>query len=139
MPLSRFLPVMQLGAIVESFLIASQEPLSSDEIARLVRARFAEAEDVLVRENEAGAPPAQLPEWLAGLEKTTPEEVSDEVKKINAFYAETERSFTILERPNGWKIFTRSEFGEFVKHLFPGRKPEQIGRASCRERVLMPV
>ena len=37
---------MQLSAILESLLIASQEPLSSEEMARLVRARVAEAEDV---------------------------------------------------------------------------------------------
>jgi segregation and condensation protein B len=32
----------------------------------------------------------------------------------------------ILERPKGWKLYTRPEFGEFVRQLFPGRKPERL-------------
>ena len=58
---------MQLSTILESLLIASQEPLSSEEMARLVRARVAEAEDVLIRETDEGASPAPLADWLTAL------------------------------------------------------------------------
>jgi segregation and condensation protein B len=117
---------MQLSAILESLLIASQEPLSSEEMARLVRARVAEAEDILVRETEEGAPPTPLPEWLLLLAQTTPDQVTDTVITLNQHYAETARAFTILERPKGWKIYTRPDYGDFVRHLFPGRKPERL-------------
>ncbi len=117
---------MQLSAILESLLIASQEPLSSEEMARLVRARFAEAEDVLQRETDEGGSPAPLPEWLTALSKTTPEQAAETVSELNSHYAETSRAFTILERPKGWKIYTRTDYGEFVRHLFPGRKPERL-------------
>jgi segregation and condensation protein B len=43
---------MELNAIIEALLIASQDPLPSDEIARLIRSRVAEAEDVRSRETE---------------------------------------------------------------------------------------
>ncbi len=117
---------MQLSAILESLLIASQEPLSSEEMARLVRARCAEAEDVLIRETDEGQSPTPLPDWLVALAKTTPEEAAVAVAELNAHYAQTGRSFTILERPKGWKVYTKTDFGDFVRHLFPGRKPERL-------------
>ena len=117
---------MQLTAILESLLIASQEPLSSEEMARLIRARVAEAEDVLLRETEEGSTPALLADWLTALAQTTPEQVAEAVASLNKFYQDSERAFMILERPKGWKIYTRSDFGDFVRHLFPGRKPERL-------------
>jgi segregation and condensation protein B len=117
---------MQLSAILESLLIASQEPLSSEEMARLVRARVAEAEDVLIRETDEGSTPAPLPEWLTALAATTPEQAAEAVAGLISHYEQSGRAFTILERPKGWKVYTRSDFGEFVRHLFPGRKPERL-------------
>ena len=117
---------MQLSAILESLLIASQEPLSSEEMAKLVRARVAEAEDILVRETDEGSTPPALPDWLTSLAKTTPEEVAEAISGLKQHYETTERAFTILERPKGWKVYTKTEFGEFVRHLFPGRKPERL-------------
>jgi len=117
---------MQLSAILESLLIASQEPLSSEEMARLVRARVAEAEDILIRETDEGSTPVPLPDWLIALAKTTTEETTEAIRVLKRHYEQTERAFTILERPKGWKIYTRTDFGEFVRHLFPGRKPERL-------------
>ena len=117
---------MQLNAIVEALLIASQNPLPSDEIARLVRARVAEAEDIRVRESEEGKEPQPLPDWLLALAATSAENVTDALAELNASYHQSHRAFTIIERPKGWKVFTRMEFGEFVRQLFPGRKPERM-------------
>ena len=117
---------MQLSAILESLLVASQEPLSSEEMARLVRARVAEAEDVHQRETDEGSSPAPLPDWITALAKTSPEEASAAVAGLNSHYEESGRAFTILERPKGWKLYTRTDYGEFVRHLFPGRKPERL-------------
>jgi segregation and condensation protein B len=117
---------MQLSAIVEALLIASQNPLAAEEIARLVRARVAEADDVRARETEEGKTPPPLPEWLSALAHTTPDEVTAALGQLNQAYTQSGRAFTILERPKGWKLFTRMEFGEFVRQLFPGRKPERM-------------
>jgi segregation and condensation protein B len=117
---------MQLSAIVEALLIASQNPLPSEEIAKLVRARVAEAEDVRVRETDEGKEIPVLPDWLMALTATTPDNVASAIAELNDFYAQNHRAFTIIERPKGWKVFTRMEFGEFVRQLFPGRKPERM-------------
>ncbi len=117
---------MQLSAIVEALLVASQNPLPPEEIARLVRARVAEAEDVKSREAEEGKESPALPEWLTPLATTTPEQVVDAIGELNRFYGESNRAFTILERPKGWKLYTKLEYGEFVRQLFPGRKPERM-------------
>ncbi|MGL4400255.1 MAG: SMC-Scp complex subunit ScpB [Luteolibacter sp.] len=117
---------MQLSAIVEALLIASQNPLPSEEIARLVRARVAEAEDVKVRETDEGKDIPALPDWLTALAATTPENVASAIAELNHSYEQNHRAFTIIERPKGWKVFTRMEFGEFVRQLFPGRKPERM-------------
>ena len=117
---------MQLSAIIEALLIASQSPLTTDELARLVRARVAEAEDVHLRETAEGKTPPPLPEWLTGLAATSAETVAQVLAELNQSYEQSQRAFTLIERPKGWKIFTRSEFGEFVRQLFPGRKPERL-------------
>ena len=117
---------MQLSAIVEALLTASQNPLSSEEIARLVRARVAEAEDVRVRETEEGKPTPILPDWLLALTATAADQVAETIGALNVLYQESGRAFTVIERPKGWKLYTRLEYGEFVRQLFPGRKPERM-------------
>ncbi len=117
---------MQLSAIVEALLLASQNPLPSEEIARLVRARVAEAEDIRVRETDDGKETAALPEWLLELGVTSSEKVTAAISELNQAYVENTRAFTIAERPKGWKLFTRIEYGDFVRQLFPGRKPERM-------------
>ncbi len=117
---------MQLSAIIEALLIASQDPLSAEEIARLVRARVAEAEDVRLRDAEEGAVAAALPEWLTALAQTDASQVTQQIDALNQAYEQGGRSFAILERPKGWKLYTRAEFGDFVRQLFPGRKPERL-------------
>ncbi|MEN9535495.1 MAG: SMC-Scp complex subunit ScpB, partial [Verrucomicrobiota bacterium] len=117
---------MELNAITEALLIASQDPLPSDEIARLIRSRVAEAEDVRAREIEEGKESPALADWLVGLGQTSADQVSAAIASLNEAYAASQRSFVILERPKGWKLYTRPEFGEFVRQLFPGRKPERL-------------
>lgn len=119
-------PRMQLSAIVEALLIASQNPLPSEEIARLVRARVAEAEDVRVRETEEGKQPPALPEWLLALAATSALNVAESIAELNQSYQLSQRAFAVIERPKGWKVFTLIEYGEFVRQLFPGRKPERM-------------
>lgn len=117
---------MQLSVIVEALLIASHNPLSSEEIARLVRSRVAEAEDIRLRDAEEGQDAQTLPEWLSALAAVQAEQVIQAVAELNQAYQDNGRSFTILERPKGWKLYTRTEYGDFVRQLFPGRKPERL-------------
>ena len=124
--LAKVRPLMQLSAIVEALLIASDQPVAAEEIARLVRARVAEADDVRSRDLEDGKEPEPLPEWLTALAATSSDQVTEAIATLNRCYDESGRAFTILERPKGWKLYTRVEYGEFVRQLFPGRKPERL-------------
>ena len=117
---------MELPSIVEALLTSSDEPLPAEEIARLVRARVAETEDSRARKIEEGEAPEELPEWLSSLAAVSSEQIIAAIAKLNHDYETTGRAFSLMERAKGWKIFTRPAYGEFVRHLFPGRKPERL-------------
>ncbi len=117
---------MQLALIIESLLIASSDPLAAEELARLVRARVAEAEDVRQREFDEGLDPAELPDWLSALSAVDGASVVAAITELNRQYKESGRSFVLSERGKGWKFYTDATYGEFVRQLFPGRKPERL-------------
>lgn len=117
---------MTLSAIIEALLLASETPLGADEIARLIRSRVAEAEDVHARDSEDGASPTPIPDWLVALAATSSEEVAAAINELNRYYEDTGRAFAIMDRAKGWKLYTRPEYGEFVRQMFPGRKPERL-------------
>lgn len=117
---------MQLSAIIEALLTASQDPISSAEIARLVRSRAAEAEDVEARDKEEGRDVEAMPDWLKDLADTGEEQVIAAIDELNEQYESTGRAFSLIERPKGWKLYTRADYGDFVRQLFPGRKPERL-------------
>lgn len=119
-------PAMELPSIVEALLTSSDEPLPAEEIARLIRARVAEAEDSRARKLEEGETPSELPEWLAALAAASSDQVIAAIARLNHDYESSGRAFLLLERAKGWKIYTRPQFGDFVRHLFPGRKPERL-------------
>ena len=43
---------MELTAVIEAILIASEDPLATPELARLIRARVAEADELIKAEHE---------------------------------------------------------------------------------------
>ena len=117
---------MELSSIVEALVTSSDEALSSEEIARLVRARIAEAEDVLARKAEEGETVEALPDWMVDLSTVSEERIIAAIAQLNRAYDETNRAFSLREGAKGWRIFTRVDYGDFVKQLFPGRKPERL-------------
>jgi len=120
---------MELTAIIEALLIASEPPLSSSELARLVRARVAEADEQITVDNEDSKDddsPKKLPRELAKLATTSKSRVIAAIESLNTSYQKQGRSFTILERSKGWKIYTNPEYADFVRLLFPGQKPQRL-------------
>jgi len=119
---------MELAAIIEALLIASEEPLSSTELARLIRARVAEADDLLATEIEDGTANegATIPDELSALSSTDENNITAAVAQLNHSYETTGRAFLCTERAKGWKIYTRPDYADFVRHLFPGRKPSRL-------------
>lgn len=125
---------MQLSAIIESLLIASEDPLPSSEIARIIRARVAEAEDALAvdREPEDDTDEAEettaeeLPEELKELANVSEDQITAAIVELNHHYETTGRAFLCSERAKGWKIYTHPDYAPFVRQLFPDRKPSRL-------------
>ncbi len=120
---------MDLSSIIESLLIASETPLPSSEIARLIRARAAEFAEDSITENPENAPSADSPERaldLDALATITEQEITTALDELNKTYESSNRSFIIAQRAKGWKIFTKADYAGFVRLLFPGRKPERL-------------
>lgn len=120
---------MDLPTILESLLVASEAPLPSSELARLVRARAAEFSEDSITENPENAPAPDSPEQsldLEALAQTTEDEIKAALVTLNEIYEKSGRSFVVAERSKGWKIYTRPDYAGFVKLLFPGRKPERL-------------
>ncbi|MGB0993602.1 MAG: SMC-Scp complex subunit ScpB [Akkermansiaceae bacterium] len=119
---------MELTAIIEALLIASEDPLPTSELARLIRARVAEAEDALAADAEDydGEDKPELPEDLSSLASLDEDQVTAALAALNHSYEETGRAFIAAERAKGWKIYTSPDYAEFVRQLFPGRKPTRL-------------
>ncbi|GAA5494261.1 segregation and condensation protein B [Rubritalea squalenifaciens DSM 18772] len=120
---------MELTAILEALLIASEDPLPTHELARLVRARVAEADELIKVENEDAGDSCEhrtLDPSLASLATTSEEQVSEALASLNRFYDANHRAFVIIERAKGWKFYTKPEYADFVRQLFPGQKPQRL-------------
>ncbi len=115
-----------LTCIIEALLIASEEPLQSEEIARLIRSQVA----TVIEENagavETGETPTPVPEEILAFEHLSSEEVDKAIKKLNHEYEASRRSFLITSRAKGWKIYTKPDFADFVRQLFPGQRPQRL-------------
>lgn len=99
---------MTLNQIVEALLFASQDPLTAKAMAKIVR-------DVATREGGA-----------KGLKKTTIKDVETAIAELNDAYDKDGVAFAADERSNGWKLYTRSIYGEYVRELFPEQKPSRL-------------
>ena len=117
---------MDLPAVIESLLIASEDPLRSSEIARLVRNRLAELEDGVEDGEECDETESAFAKEFGKDSEIGEETVVDAIQTLNRKYERGKRSFSIVERSKGWKIFTRPEYGGFVRQLFPGPKPRRL-------------
>ncbi len=120
---------MELSAIIEALLIASEPPLSTAELARLVRARVAEAEDAVTVANEDASDNAdkkELGDEISKLGSTSQAKVITAIAELNQAYDKHSRAFSILERSKGWKIYTKPDYADFVRLLFPGQKPQRL-------------
>jgi len=120
---------MELSAIIEALLIASEQPLSTAELARLVRARVAEAEEAVTVENEDASDKTEqkvLAKEMSKLGSTSQAKVITAIAELNQAYDSQGRAFSILERSKGWKIYTKPDYADFVRLLFPGQKPQRL-------------
>ena len=117
---------MELPSVIESLLVASEEPITAPELARLVRSRLAEIEDGMTEEEEDYGKASELADDLKDRSSIDEDAVIEAIAALNRKYERGKRSFSIIERAKGWKIYTRPEYGGFVRQLFPGLKPRRL-------------
>lgn len=99
---------MTLNKIVEALIFASQDPLSTKAIAKIVR-RIAAREEAS--------------EELQGTKK---KHVEAALLELNEEYERNGSPFLAEERSTGWKLYTRAEFGSYVRELYPGQKVARL-------------
>ena len=107
----------ELDSIVEALIFASPEGASTKEIARCVKAAVATA-----REAEGENAPESITRHAA----VTEEDIAAAVSRLNLSYIESGRAFQLVERPAGWRIVSRPDWAQWVRELFPDKKPQRL-------------
>lgn len=88
---------------------------------------------------ETGEPEADHPAApdLAALARVSDAQVLDALAELAASYAADGRAFTLAERASGWRIFTRAEFGPWVRGLFPERRPHRLSQPALETLAII--
>lgn len=84
--------------------------------------------------SEPEAPEAQT---LPPLGKVSDSQVLDALAELAAGYARDGRAFTLAERASGWRIFTRAEYGPWVRGLFPERRPHRLSQPALETLAII--
>jgi segregation and condensation protein B len=118
---------MELTAIVEALLFASQEPLGVPQMRAAV---LDTAKDILQASE-------QPPEWLPPLAETTEEQVLASIHSLIVRYEEEKHAFTLAERANGWRICARGEYAEWCRALYPGKKIQRLSQPALETLAIV--
>ncbi len=111
---------MELIRIVEALLFACQEPLTVAEIGRAIRETGREAKETA---KESGEAPD---EGKTAMEGITDEQIRIAIDDLTSHYEQDGRSFTLVERSSGWRLCANSEYAEWCRALYPGKKPSKL-------------
>ena len=106
-----------LDPIVEALIFASPEGVSTKEIARCIKAAGKTARE---------AAPEDPPENIMQHAGITEDEVNAAIARLNLVYIQQGRAFLLQERPAGWRIMSRMEYGIWVREMFPDRRPARL-------------
>ncbi len=118
----------ELDTIVEALIFASPEGVSTKEIARCLRS-------AVVTEKETNGESAA--ESITRHENTQEEDVAAAISRLNLRYLETERAFMLVERPAGWRIYSRMDYAIWVRELFPDKKPQRLTPSSLETLAII--
>ena len=102
------MPKIKLNQIVEAMLFASKEPITTKTIAKIIR-----------KVSKREVPDDKLCSVNA-------KEVEKVVDTLNRSYQKKSSPYIIEERSNGWSLFTRIEYGVYLRELFPDLKPTRL-------------
>lgn len=121
---------MELTAIVESLLFATQEPLP---LTQMVTAIKDTAKDI----RDAAADPTEVPEWIEPLIGIDELNVRGAIDELVAHYEKDDRAFTIVERPHGWRLCAKSSYSEWCRALYPGKKVQRLSQPALETLAII--
>lgn len=121
---------MELTAIVESLLFATQEPLP---LTQMVAAVKDTAKDI----RDAAADPAEVPAWVEPLLTVDELAMREAIDSLIAHYEKDGRAFTVVERQNGWRLCARADYAEWCRALFPGKKVQRLSQPALETLAII--
>lgn len=121
---------MELTAIVESLLFATQEPLP---LTQMVTAVKDTAKDI----RDAAADPSEIPEWIEPLLTIDELNVRGAIDELVSHYQNDGRAFTIVERPHGWRLCAKSDYSEWCRALYPGKKVQRLSQPALETLAII--
>lgn len=119
---------MELTAIVESLLFATQEPLPLEKMAAAVKDT---AKDIKEAATE------QLPEWLEPLLKVDEAAIRTALDELAAHYEKDGRAFTIVERSHGWRLCAKLDYADWCRALYPGKKVQRLSQPALETLAII--
>lgn len=119
---------MELTAIVESLLFATQEPLPLEKMAVAVKDT---AKDIKEAATE------QLPEWLEPLLKVDDAAIRTALDALAAHYEKDGRAFTIVERSHGWRLCAKLDYADWCRALYPGKKVQRLSQPALETLAII--
>ena len=119
---------MELIKIIEALLFSYQEPLSVELMGRAVRETAKEIIEA-GSENEIAA--------AAPLATITDEQIAQTLQELIAGYEREGRAFTVAERGTGWRLCARTEYAEWCRSLYPGKKPQRLSQPALETLAII--
>ena len=117
-----------LDSIVEALIFASPEGASTKEITRCIRSAVATS-----RETDGENAPEHITRYAA----ITEEDVVAAISRLNLSYIESGRAFLLQERPAGWRIMSRMDYAQWVRELFPDKKPSRLSPSALETLAII--
>jgi segregation and condensation protein B len=121
---------MELTAIVESLLFATQEPLP---LTQMVAAIKDTAKDI----RDAAADPSEVAEWIEPLIGVDELNIRGAIDELVSHYDKDNRAFTIVERPHGWRLCAKSSYSEWCRALYPGKKVQRLSQPALETLAII--
>lgn len=121
---------MELSAIVESLLFATQEPLP---LTQMVSAVKDTAKDI----KEAAAEGEEVPDWVEPLLKIDELSIREAIDQLVAHYDQDGRAFTIVERTHGWRLCAKVDYVEWCRALYPGKKVQRLSQPALETLAII--
>jgi len=100
---------MNLSHVIEALLFSAHKPLSTKEVADLLR--------------NAGAEDDFAPNEFANIK---PAEVDAAIEQLKVEYIQNEHGFQLVEKAGGWQLTSDPKYAQWVRGLFPAPKPARL-------------